>query len=85
MPSSTSPRPDQRAVEPHPNRPRNVTGDVDYTPDPEKSASMSPSRKKIQQKILNLYCGSASEEDMNVYAEKAIYDDPFSYCDTRCV
>ncbi|KAI0173551.1 hypothetical protein GGR52DRAFT_391202 [Hypoxylon sp. FL1284] len=83
MPSSTSPHPDQRGVEPHPDRPRNVTGDVDYTPDPSKSVSISPSRKEIQQKILNLYCGSASEEDMKVYAEKAIYDDPFSYCDTR--
>ena len=28
-------------------------------------------------------CGSCSEEDMQVYAEKAIYDDPYSYCDTR--
>ncbi|XXG95738.1 hypothetical protein Hte_002008, partial [Hypoxylon texense] len=83
MPSSTSPRPDQRAVEPHPDRPRSVAGDVDYTPQPEKSIPISPSRKTIQQKILNLYGGSASEDDMKVYAEKAIYDDPFSYCDTR--
>ncbi|KAK7753638.1 hypothetical protein SLS62_004496 [Diatrype stigma] len=37
----------------------------------------------IQQSILNLYCGSASEKDMSVYAEQVIYDDPFSYCDTR--
>ncbi|KAL8748762.1 MAG: hypothetical protein Q9199_008074, partial [Rusavskia elegans] len=27
--------------------------------------------------------GSASEEDMRVYAEKAVYDDPWSFCDTR--
>jgi hypothetical protein len=33
--------------------------------------------------ICRLYSGSASEEDMQVYAEKAIYDDPWSYCDTR--
>ncbi|KAI1777260.1 hypothetical protein F4818DRAFT_409778 [Hypoxylon cercidicola] len=83
MPSSTSPHPDQRAVEPHPDRPRNVTGDIDYTPDPGKSVPISTSRRTIQQKILNLYGGSASEDDMKVYAEKAIYDDPFSYCDTR--
>ena len=33
--------------------------------------------------ICRLYSGSASEEDMQVYAEKAIYDDSWSYCDTR--
>lgn len=33
--------------------------------------------------ITNLYSGSASEEDMQVYAKEAIYDDPWSYCDTR--
>ncbi|KAI1769331.1 hypothetical protein GGR53DRAFT_461494 [Hypoxylon sp. FL1150] len=83
MPPTTSPHPDQRGVEPHPEPPRNVTGDADYCPHPEKSVPISPSRKTIQQKILNLYGGGASEEDMKVYAEKAIYDDPFSYCDTR--
>lgn len=35
------------------------------------------------QSICNLYSGSASKEDMLVYAEEAIYDDPWSYCDTR--
>ncbi|KAI6082247.1 hypothetical protein F4821DRAFT_281992 [Hypoxylon rubiginosum] len=83
MPPSTSPHPDQRDVEPHPDKPRNVSGDVDYTPHPDQSVPISPSRKIIQQKILNLYGGSASEDDMKVYAEKAVYDDPFSYCDTR--
>ncbi|KAI1387822.1 uncharacterized protein F4822DRAFT_407688 [Hypoxylon trugodes] len=83
MPSSTSPHPDQRGAEAHPERPRNVNGEVDYTPHPENSIPISESRNMIQQKILNLYCGSASEEDMKVYAEKAVYDDPFSYCDTR--
>ena len=33
--------------------------------------------------IRKLYQGSASYDDMQVYAEKAVYDDPFSYCDTR--
>ncbi|KAL4756911.1 uncharacterized protein BDW70DRAFT_171868 [Aspergillus foveolatus] len=83
MPSSTLPHPDQRGVEPHPPPPRNVNNDVDYEPHPKNSISISPSRAKIQERILSLYGGSASEDDMNVYAEQAIYDDPFSYCDTR--
>lgn len=33
--------------------------------------------------ITDLYSGSASEDDMQVYAKEAIYDDPWSYCDTR--
>ncbi|KAL4957500.1 hypothetical protein BDW69DRAFT_156190 [Aspergillus filifer] len=83
MPSTTAPHPNQRGVEPHPSPPRNVNGDVDYKPYPEKSIPISPQRSKIQQAILNLYGGSASKEDMDVYAEQAVYDDPFSYCDTR--
>lgn len=83
MPSTTSPLPAQRESEPHPERPRNVSGDVDYAPKPEESQSISSSRESIKQSIINLYCGSASEKDMKVYAEKAVYDDPFSYCDTR--
>lgn len=34
-------------------------------------------------KITRLYSGSASEEDMLVYTKKAIYDDPWSYCEDR--
>ncbi|KAI9374551.1 hypothetical protein BJX61DRAFT_540675 [Aspergillus egyptiacus] len=83
MPSSTSPHPAQRAVEPHPSPPRNINGDVDYEPHPENSIPVSPSRKAIQEHILALYGGSASKDDMDVYAEQAVYDDPFSYCDTR--
>ncbi|KAE8332551.1 hypothetical protein BDV39DRAFT_167186 [Aspergillus sergii] len=83
MPSSTSPHPDQRGVEPHPERPKNVNGEVDYVPHPERSISISPARAAIQKSIIALYGGSASEDDMKVYAEQAIYDDPFSYCDTR--
>ncbi|RYP07659.1 hypothetical protein DL765_009076 [Monosporascus sp. GIB2] len=62
MPSDTQPHPDQRGVEPHPERPRNVAGQVDYVPHPEKSIPISPSRKAIQQSITNLYCGSALEK-----------------------
>ncbi|OOO07734.1 hypothetical protein AFCA_012763 [Aspergillus flavus] len=83
MPSSTSPHPDQRGVEPHPEPPKNVNGEVDYVPHPERSISISPTRAAIQKSIIALYGGSASEDDMKVYAEQAIYDDPFSYCDTR--
>ncbi|KAL4884894.1 hypothetical protein BJY04DRAFT_214777 [Aspergillus karnatakaensis] len=83
MPSTTQPHPAQREVEPHPSPPRNVSNSVDYAPHPDKSISITSARAQIQKHILNLYQGSASEEDMRVYAEKAVYDDPFSYCDTR--
>ncbi|KIW68271.1 hypothetical protein PV04_04228 [Phialophora macrospora] len=72
--------------EPHPD-PRQLTGHegkaVDYEPRPEKSLKISPEHEAIVKSISNLYSGSASESDMSVYAEKAIYDDPLSYCDTR--
>lgn len=84
MPHNTAPHPDAASVEPHPERPRNVAGDVDYVPHSEKSKPLTPSRQEIKRHITNLYCGSASEADMAVYAEQAVYDDPFSYCDTRC-
>ncbi|PKS08599.1 hypothetical protein jhhlp_004985 [Lomentospora prolificans] len=83
MPSNTLPHPDQRGVEPHPELPMDGDGAVDYTPVPDKSAPLSPARQSIMQHIINLYCGRPSEEDMMVYAEQAVYDDPFSYCDTR--
>ncbi|KAL9062962.1 MAG: hypothetical protein Q9157_008507 [Trypethelium eluteriae] len=67
--------------------PQLLTGDnegqVDYEPHPNQSISVSQEHEHIVKCITNLYSGSASEEDMKVYAEKAIYDDPWSYCDTR--
>ena len=63
--------------------PRNVSKDVDYEPHPEQSLEVSAEHQSIIKHITNLYSGSCSEEDMKVYAEKAIYDDPLSYCDTR--
>ncbi|KIW59105.1 hypothetical protein PV05_03580 [Exophiala xenobiotica] len=77
--------------EPHPNAhdltgkdtSANNTSKVDYEPHPDRSVATSPEHKDIIKHITNLYCGSASESDMQVYAEKAIYDDPLSYCDTR--
>ncbi|RAK87298.1 hypothetical protein BO79DRAFT_269059 [Aspergillus costaricaensis CBS 115574] len=83
MPPTTAPHPDQRGIEPHPDLPHNSAHEVDYTPHPENSVPLPPSRQSIQDHIIALYCGSASAEDMSVYAEQAVYDDPFSYCDTR--
>jgi hypothetical protein len=62
---------------------QNSSSGVDYEPHPEKSIKLEPEREKIVTAICNLYSGSASEEDMMVYAKEAIYDDPWSYCDTR--
>ena len=81
---------DPKDFEPHPD-PQSLTSpvagepklDTDYEPHPEKSLKIDAGRQKVIQSICNLYSGSASEEDMQVYAEKAVYDDPWSYCDTR--
>lgn len=62
---------------------KNVSKDVDYEPHPERSIAVSEQHKEIIAHITNLYCGSCDKADMEVYAEKAIYDDPYSYCDTR--
>ena len=82
----------QENYEPRPN-PQSLTGNadplqnsstgVDYEPHPERSIKISPEREKIVKSITNLYSGSASKEDMEVYAAESIYDDPWSYCDTR--
>jgi hypothetical protein len=71
------PNPDTQALTGH--------GDklVDYEPHPENSLKISPEHEEIIRAITSLYSGSASEKDMQVYAEKSIYDDPLSYCDTR--
>ena len=62
---------------------QNAESGVDYEPYPEKSIPISPAHEKIVKAITSLYSGSASKEDMEVYAHDAIYDDPWSYCDTR--
>lgn len=71
------PHPDPQKLTGHPGKP------VDYEPHPEKSLKISPEHETVVKSITNLYSGSASEKDMMIYAEKAIYDDPLSYCDTR--
>ena len=76
-------RPDPVALTQNPDPSKNSSSGVDYEPYPEQSIKLEPEREKIVQSICNLYSGSASKEDMMVYAEEAIYDDPWSYCDTR--
>ena len=61
----------------------NVSRDADYEPHPESSTPISPQHQEIVNAITRLYSGSASESDMQVYSSSAIYDDPWSYCDTR--
>lgn len=59
------PNPDAQALTSRSgNTPQNVSKDVDYEPHPENSVSMSPEHEKVMKHILNLYGGSASEEDM---------------------
>lgn len=82
-PASHEPHPDPQALTSNAEPECNSNSGVDYEPHPKNSIALSPERQKIVDSISRLYSGSASEEDMQVYAEKAIYDDPWSYCDTR--
>lgn len=76
-------RPDPQTLTGHDDPSKNSSSGVDYEPHPEKSIKLEPKRERIVQSICNLYSGSASEDDMQVYAHEAVYDDPWSYCDTR--
>jgi hypothetical protein len=76
-------RPDPVALTQNTEPSKNSSTGVDYEPYPEESIKLDAEREKIVQSICNLYSGSASKIDMMVYAEEAIYDDPWSYCDTR--
>jgi hypothetical protein len=76
-------RPDPQALTTNGDKSKNAPTGVDYEPHPESSIKISPSRQSIVDAVTRLYSGSANEEDMKVYAEKAVYDDPWSYCDTR--
>jgi hypothetical protein len=67
---------------------KNARTDVDYEPHVEDSIELPPNRERIVKSITNLYSGSCQkggtgEEDLKVYAPECIYDDPWSYCDTR--
>ncbi|KAL5116776.1 hypothetical protein ACEQ8H_005388 [Pleosporales sp. CAS-2024a] len=76
-------RPDPIALTQNPDPLKNSSSGVDYEPYPEQSIQLPPDQEQILQSICNLYSGCANEEDMRVYAHEAIYDDPWSYCDTR--
>ena len=77
------PRPDPQQLTSHKDPTKNSSSGVDYEPHPDRSINISGERHGIVKAITNLYSGSASERDMQVYAAEAIYDDPWSYCDTR--
>lgn len=65
------------------NPSENPSTGVNYEPDPSTSLKVSSEREEIVRKITKLYSGSASEEEMLVFAKEAVYDDPWSFCDTR--
>ena len=81
-PRSYEPRPDPVALTHNKDESKNASTGVDYEPR-GPGITLSPERQKIVNSITALYSGSASESDMLVYAEKAVYDDPWSFCDTR--
>ncbi|TID20221.1 hypothetical protein E2P81_ATG07521 [Venturia nashicola] len=81
-PKNHEPRPDPVALTQNPDPSKNASSGVDYEPHPP-GIRISKERQEIVNKITRLYSGSASEEDMLVYTEKAIYDDPWSYCEDR--
>jgi hypothetical protein len=77
------PHPDARNLTGHRDENHGIDKDVDYEPHPDQSIKLSPEHQRIIDHIINLYSGSSSEKDMEVYDTNAIYDDPLSYCDTR--
>lgn len=83
VPQSYEIRPDPQELTQNADPSQNASTGVDYEPHPEKSIKLEPERQKIVDSICSLYSGGASEELMSVYAEKSVYDDPWSYCDTR--
>ena len=82
-PESYEPRPDPQNLTQHTNPQQNAKTGVDYEPHPSESIKLSSDQQHIVNAITSLYSGSASEEDMRVYANEAIYDDPWSYCKDR--
>jgi len=76
-------RPDPQSLTQNTDPEKNSSTGVDYEPHPESSIKLEPERQRVVDSICRLYSGSASEDDMQVYAEMAVYDDPWSYCDTR--
>ena|ERR1700712_781903 len=85
LPGNSEPRPDAQALTGNPDPSKNSSTGVDYEPHPEHSVPLSKEKQHIVDCICNLYSGSASKQDMEVYSdeETVIYNDPYSYCDTR--
>lgn len=77
------PRPDPQSLTSNPDPSQNASTGVDYEPHPERSIKISSEQERIVKAVTNLYSGSASKDDMEVYAAESVYDDPWSYCDTR--
>lgn len=77
--STTITSDDPRSYEPHPDTSKYAP----FTPNPSNSLSIPTHRLALLQDILSLYSGCPSESALRRYALRAIYDDPFSYCDTR--
>ena len=77
------PRPSPQNLTQNADPSQNSKTGVDYTPHPSESMELPPERQRIVNAITSLYSGSASEEDMRVYANEAVYDDPWSYCTDR--
>ena len=66
-------RPDPQALTHNTSDPsQNAKTDVDYEPHPDQSAPISSENERIVKAITSLYSGSASKEDMEVYAEEAM-------------
>ena len=82
-PQAFEPRPDAHALTTDSSNTNNGGEEVDYEPDPEKSIWLASAQDEVVEAICRLYSAQPSEEDMQVYDEHAIYDDPYSYCDTR--
>jgi len=57
----------------------------EYEPSPEDSLEISPERQDIVDAITALYSGGACKDNIEVYTQNAIYDDPLSHCDNRYI
>ncbi|KAI5841473.1 hypothetical protein DFP73DRAFT_499160 [Morchella snyderi] len=79
---STSPT---QNLHPQQFEPRHPPGrfPLPYTPNPSTSLPLPPDRSALVQDIISLYAGKPSESALCHYHENSIYDDPFSFCDTR--
>lgn len=85
-PPTTEPRPDVHALAARSDEGKGEQKEVDYEPDPQRSLALSEGQKELVDAVGVLYAGGANEDVMRrVYADQdpVVYDDPFSYCDTR--